>query len=58
MITKQELQAILAKDGVSVEDMISQVKKEPIKIVSFDRDEGGVALKGRSPALESIPELD
>lgn len=57
VITKQELQAILAKEGVSVEDMMSQAKKEPIKILSFDRDEGGMDLKGRSPALESIPEV-
>ncbi|KAL1549293.1 hypothetical protein AAHA92_17418 [Salvia divinorum] len=54
VITKQELQAMLAKEGVSVEEMISQVHKEPLKI-----DSKSIALKGQPlPALESIPELD
>ncbi|XP_057777924.1 uncharacterized protein LOC130996648 [Salvia miltiorrhiza] len=35
VITKQELQAMLAKKGVSVEQMISQVQKEPLKIDSI-----------------------
>lgn len=58
VITKQELQAMLEKEGVSVEDVISCVQKEPIKIAGSDLDGGSMALKGRSPALESIPELN
>lgn len=58
VITKQELQAMLEKEGVSVEDVISRVQKEPIKITGSDLDGGSMALKGRSPALESIPELN
>lgn len=58
VITKQELQAMLEKEGVSVEDVISRVQKEPIKIAGSDLDGGSMPLKGRSPALESIPELN
>ncbi|XP_047979094.1 uncharacterized protein LOC125221012 [Salvia hispanica] len=42
LITKQELQAMLAKEGLSVEKMISKVQKEPLEIA----------------VLDSIPELD
>ncbi|KAG6427525.1 hypothetical protein SASPL_111771 [Salvia splendens] len=49
VISKKELQAMLAKEGVSVEEVISEVRKEPLKI-----DSKSIALKG----LESIPELD
>lgn len=55
VITKQELQAILRKEGVSVEDMLSQ---KPIKIGDINEDGGNISLKGWLPALESIPELD
>ncbi|XP_047963798.1 uncharacterized protein LOC125208257 [Salvia hispanica] len=49
VISKKELQAMLAKEGVSVEEMITEVRKEPLKI-----DSKSIGLKG----LESIPELD
>ncbi|KAH6762192.1 hypothetical protein C2S52_019625 [Perilla frutescens var. hirtella] len=56
VITKQELQAMLGKEGVnvSVEELISQVQKEPLKIAGDDRNIGG----RRSPPLETIPELN
>ncbi|KAL8526371.1 hypothetical protein ACS0TY_015548 [Phlomoides rotata] len=55
VITKQELQAMLGKEGVSVEDMLS---KKPIKIGDIHEEDGNISLKGWLPALESIPELD
>lgn len=55
VITKQELQAMLGKEGVSVEDMLSQ---KPIKIGDVNEEDGNICLKGWLPALESIPELD
>ncbi|KAI3471815.1 hypothetical protein Pfo_028468 [Paulownia fortunei] len=60
VISKQELQAMLGKGGVSVEDMISQVQKEPStnKIQSIERDDGNMSSKGWLPALESIPEVN
>ncbi|KAK4392067.1 hypothetical protein Sango_1984500 [Sesamum angolense] len=53
VISKQELQEMLCKGGVSV-DMISKVQNEEI-IKSHDRDAVNIS-KGWSPVLESIPE--
>lgn len=57
VISKQELQAMLAERGVSVEDMIiSQVHKETSTIKIHRDDDGHMFPQGTLPALESIPE--
>ncbi|PIN25681.1 hypothetical protein CDL12_01560 [Handroanthus impetiginosus] len=60
VISKQELQTLLGKGGVPVQETITQAQKEPIstnKIESTDRD-GNMSPKGWLPALESIPEVN
>lgn len=53
VISKKELQAMLSKGGISVDDMISKVKKE-----EGNRDDDVISRGSWSPALESIPEVN
>ncbi|KAH7570463.1 hypothetical protein JRO89_XS05G0110400 [Xanthoceras sorbifolium] len=57
VISKQELQELLQKGGVSVQDMVSQIQ---VKQTTNDVDtfHGGDNCKGWKPELESIPEVD
>ncbi|KAH7554004.1 hypothetical protein JRO89_XS12G0093600 [Xanthoceras sorbifolium] len=57
VISKQELQELLQKGGVSVQDMVSQIQgKQTTNDV--DTFHGGDNCKGWKPELESIPEVD
>lgn len=54
VITKQELRDMLAKGGLSVDQLISQLqKKQSADSVGGDANE---TYRGWKPALESIPE--
>lgn len=63
VISKQELQALLGQEGVSVEDVISQVQTAPVLPTTHKTEDtfsissrGWLHLPGQ--ALETIPELD
>lgn len=58
VISKQELQEMLGKGGVSVDDMVSRIqcqKSTDKKTDSFDYDG---SYEGWKPVLESIPEVN
>jgi hypothetical protein len=52
VISKQELKKMLDKEGVSLDDMVSLVRKEQ----ASDRERPEECCGGWRPALESIPE--
>lgn len=54
IISKTELQELLQKGGVSIKDMVSQIKGTKHVDDNFASDN----CKGWRPQLESIPELD
>ncbi|KAJ1264767.1 hypothetical protein BS78_08G026500 [Paspalum vaginatum] len=51
VISKQELKKMLDKEGMSLDDMVSLMRKEAI-----DREREEECCGGWRPALESIPE--
>ncbi|XP_062183128.1 uncharacterized protein LOC133887190 [Phragmites australis] len=51
VISKQELKKMLDREGVSLDDMVSLMRKEAI-----DRQSDQECCGGWQPALESIPE--
>uniref|UniRef100_A0A0A9DHS4 Uncharacterized protein n=1 Tax=Arundo donax TaxID=35708 RepID=A0A0A9DHS4_ARUDO len=51
VISKQELKRMLDKEGMSLDDMVSLMRKEAI-----DRESDQECCGGWRPALESIPE--
>lgn len=59
VLTRQKLQEMLGKGGISVDHMITEVQKEE-DTYGFESNERGDAAvpKGWSPALESIPEVN
>lgn len=52
VISKQELKKMLDKEGMSLDDMVSLVRRE----ASTDREQEEYCCGGWRPALESIPE--
>nr|DAD48538.1 TPA_asm: hypothetical protein HUJ06_018475 [Nelumbo nucifera] len=54
VITKQELREMLAKGGVSVDEMVSQLQSRQSEVGVVDDDTE--CCKGWRPVLESIPE--
>ncbi|EEF33668.1 conserved hypothetical protein [Ricinus communis] len=57
VISKQELQEILRKGGVSVDYMISQLQGQQ-RVHRVDTSDNDDCHKGWKPVLESIPEID
>ncbi|KAL2481669.1 hypothetical protein Adt_34635 [Abeliophyllum distichum] len=55
VISKKDLQAMLGKGGVSVDDMVS--KQSTHKVDTVDRD-GYMNCRGWMPALDSVPEVN
>lgn len=51
VISKQELKRMLDKEGMSLDDMVSAMRKEAV-----DRESESECCGGWRPALESIPE--
>lgn len=51
VISKQELKKMLDKEGMSLDDMVSLMRKE-----ASDREQEEYCYGGWRPALESIPE--
>jgi hypothetical protein len=51
VISKQELKKMLDKEGMSLDDMVSLMRKE-----ASDREQEEFCCGGWRPALESIPE--
>uniref|UniRef100_A0A5B6ZBW8 Uncharacterized protein n=1 Tax=Davidia involucrata TaxID=16924 RepID=A0A5B6ZBW8_DAVIN len=56
VISKQELEVMLRKGGVSIDDLVSQLQNKQNGANKFD-DENG-KWKGWKPVLESIPEVN
>ncbi|KAH7512165.1 hypothetical protein FEM48_Zijuj12G0061600 [Ziziphus jujuba var. spinosa] len=57
VISKQELQEMLRKGGISVDDMVSKLHNGGTgKSMDMDDDNGNNDRHGWKPALESIPE--
>ena len=54
VISKQELEELLQKQGVSVKDMVSRIQSKQ----SADDFQSGDNTKAWKPELESIPEID
>lgn len=62
VMSKQELEMMLRKGGISVEDMVSQVQKKQSTDQNNDHknennEDGDGSCKGWKPVLEGIPEL-
>lgn len=61
VISRQELEMMLSKGGISVEDMVSQLQKKQSADDQNDKfennEDGDGSTKGWKPVLESIPEL-
>ncbi|XP_050228613.1 uncharacterized protein LOC126677852 [Mercurialis annua] len=57
VISKQELQEILQKGGVSVNNMVSQLQSQQ-KVQIVDTSDNDDNNKNWKPVLESIPEVD
>ncbi|KAK3043510.1 hypothetical protein RJ639_002089 [Escallonia herrerae] len=59
IISKQELEMMLRKGAVSVDDVLAQLQKKPSKngIDKLDGESNGDS-RGWKPVLESIPESD
>lgn len=55
VISKQELQELLSKGGISVDDVASQLQNGVKRLLSQSCDEGD---HDRKPILESIPEVN
>ncbi|OAY66463.1 hypothetical protein ACMD2_26393 [Ananas comosus] len=53
VVSKQELKAMLSREVISLEDMISLLHKEANKGSERDKER---SMQGWRPALESIPE--
>ncbi|OMO82231.1 hypothetical protein CCACVL1_12015 [Corchorus capsularis] len=59
VISKQELQELLQKEGVSVRDVVSQIQsKESTKAMDTSESDGGDDCRGWKPVLESIAEAN
>ena len=52
VISKQELKKMLDKEGMSLDDMVSLMRKD----AAIDREQQQECCGGWRPALESIPE--
>ena len=58
VISKQELEVMLEKGGVSVGDLASHMKKESLKKAVVIEDENSRKCGRWKPVLDSIPELN
>ncbi|KAI3801423.1 hypothetical protein L1987_29528 [Smallanthus sonchifolius] len=58
LITKQELQVMLTKGGVSVGDLVSHMKNENSNGAVVIKDEDSRYCGKWKPVLDSIPELN
>lgn len=58
VITKQELELMLTKGGVSVGDLVSRMKKESSNEAVVIEDEENRNCGRWKPVLDSIPELN
>ncbi|XP_022036496.1 uncharacterized protein LOC110938528 [Helianthus annuus] len=58
VITKQELEVMLTKGGVSVSDLVSHMKKDRSSEAVVVEDEDNRSCGRWKPVLDSIPELN